>query len=355
MENLTIEKSTNLKEKPSNESLGFGNVFTDHMFVMDYAIDKGWYNQQIVPYQDIKISPACMAIHYGQSVFEGLKAYATTSGKTLLFRPLENLKRLNRSNERMCIPEIDIELVLNYIKELINLDKEWIPKKPGTALYIRPFVFATDPLLGVSPSATYKFMVILSPVGAYYKEGLNPVNIYVETNYVRSVRGGVGFAKTCGNYAASLKAQKESKQKGFSQVLWLDALERKYVEEVGTMNIFFKIGDKIITPPITEGSILPGVTRDSVITLLKSWDIDVVERKISIDEVLEASDNSTLKEVFGTGTAAVISPVGKLTYNEKEIEINNMQIGELSSKIYDTVTGMQYGKLEDNFEWLIEI
>lgn len=354
MLNIIIEKTTNPKTKPNQDNLGFGNSFTDHMFIMDYTEGKGWHDPRIIPYQPLVLDPSCMVFHYGQEMFEGLKAYKDKNGKILLFRPEMNIKRTNVTNDRLCIPEVNVEDILQAIKTVINVDKEWIPDKKGTALYIRPFIIASDPFLGVRPSMTYKFIVIMCPVGAYYKEGINPVRIWVENEYVRAVKGGVGYAKTGGNYAASLKAQMKAKEKGFTQVLWLDGIERKYVEEVGTMNVFFKINGEVITPSL-EGSILPGVTRNSVIELLKSWGIKVVERKLSIDEVYEASEKGQLEEVFGTGTAAVISPVGELCWKGKSIIINNNKIGDLSQKIYNTITGIQTGEVEDQFGWTVEV
>lgn len=345
-----IERKT-LKKKPDSNNLGFGNEFSDYMFMMNYEEGKDWFDPRIVPYDKIQLDPSSMVFHYAQADFEGMKAYKSPQGNINLFRPEMNMKRLNISNERLCIPQFDEEFVLNAIEQLVTLEKDWIPDAPNTALYIRPFIIATDPYLGVRPSSTYLLMVILSPVGAYYKAGINPVSIYVETKYVRAVRGGVGYAKASGNYSASIKAQVEAKEKGFAQVLWLDAIERKYVEEVGTMNIFFNINGTIVTPELS-GSILPGITRDSVITYLKGEGYKVEERKISIDEILEASHDGTLREVFGTGTAAVISPVGKLSYNNEIIEINNNKIGDTCRAIYNTITGIQNGTVEDIYHWI---
>lgn len=352
MINIKIERTLAPKQKPDQNNLGFGDFFTDHMFVMEYEASKGWYDPKIMPYQPLVLDPATMVFHYGQEMFEGLKAYKTQSGKLQLFRPTKNLERTNATNERLCMPKIDIEDVLQAIKALVEVDADWIPELPSTSLYIRPFIIATDPYLGVRPSLTYKMIIILSPVGAYYKEGLNPVKIYVENEYVRSVKGGVGFAKTGGNYAASLIAQMKAKEKGYSQVLWLDAIERKYVEEVGTSNVFFKINGEFITPSL-EGSILPGVTRDSVIQLLKSWGKTVIERKISIQEVLEASVSGDLEEAFATGTAAVISPIGELNWNDQLIVMNEGKIGEVTQSLYDTITGIQKGELDDPFGWTV--
>lgn len=353
MSDIIINKTKNPKPIPNPDNLGFGEFFSDHMFSMDYD-KEGWHSPTISEYSPIQIHPSAMVLHYGQSVFEGMKAYKNGE-KVYLFRPEKNFERLNASNKRMCIPEIPINTALESLKKLIMLDKQWIPQKHGTSLYIRPFVFALDPFLGVRPSNSYKFMFLTSPVGSYYPEGINPVKIYVEENYVRAVRGGVGFAKTIGNYAASMKAQMESKNKGYSQVLWLDAIERKYIEEVGTMNVFFVIGDEIITPTLDSGSILPGITRDSSINLLKHWGYKVTERKLAISEVYEAYKDGKLKEAFGTGTAAVVSPIGELAYNKEKLIINDMKTGPIAEKLYSSITSMQYGKGEDPFGWVQEI
>ncbi len=352
--NIKITRNPAPKAKPAADALGFGRYFTDHMFVMDYTEGKGWHDPEIIPYGPLPIEPSCATLHYGQAVFEGLKAYKNERGEIMLFRPYSNMRRINESNDRLCIPQIDVEFCVNAIKTLVEMEKDWIPSAPGTALYIRPFIFATDPFLGVHPAKTYKFIVILSPVGSYYKEGLNPVKIYVEDEYVRAVRGGMGFSKTAGNYAASLKAQEGAEKKGYSQVLWLDGVERKYIEEVGAMNIFFKIDGKVITPAL-NGSILAGITRDSSIKILRSWGIEVEERKLSIEEVYAAYDEGKLEEVFGTGTAAVISPVGELCWEGRKITINDGKIGEVSQKLYDTITGLQSGKIEDTFEFVIKL
>ncbi len=352
--NINITKTTAPKAKPPVDSLGFGKHFTDHMFIMDYTEGKGWHDPRIVPYGPIPMDPSCAVLHYGQAVFEGLKAYKGENGQILLFRPYNNMNRINESNERLCIPQIDVDFAVEAIKTLVDLDQDWIPEGKGTALYIRPFIFATDPFLGVHPAATYKFIVILSPVGAYYAEGLNPVKIYVEDEYVRAVRGGMGFSKTAGNYAASLKAQEEAEKKGYTQVLWLDGVERKYIEEVGAMNIFFKIDGKVVTPAL-NGSILAGITRNSCLEVLNSMGIEAKEARISIQEVYEAYENGKLEEVFGTGTAAVISPVGELCWAGKKMIINNGEIGPVSQKLYDTITGIQSGKIEDKFGYTVTL
>ena len=351
---IKIVKTTTPKEKPAANALGFGKYFTDHMFVMDYSVEKGWHDARIIPYGPFEFEPSCMVFHYGQSIFEGLKAYKGADGGVLLYRPYENMKRMNRSNDRLCIPQIDEDFAVDAIRQLVLLDKDWIPEGEGTSLYIRPFVFGTDNALGVHPSHTYKFIVILSPVGSYYAGGLSPVKIWVESEYVRAVRGGIGAAKTAGNYAASLKAQEVAEKKGDSQVLWLDGVEQKYVEEVGAMNIFFKIGGEVVTP-VLNGSILGGITRDSVIEVLRGSGYKITERKISIDEVHEAYKNGKLEEVFGTGTAAVISPVGELCYKGEKMVINNNEIGEVSQMLYDTITGMQKGAIEDKYNFTYKI
>lgn len=351
---IDIQLTTTKKEKPDFHNLGFGKVFTDHMFVMDYNEGEGWHSPSIIPYQPISLDPASVVFHYGQTVFEGLKAYRTKDEKILLFRPEKNFQRLNSSNDRLCIPHIDEELALEGLKKLVWIDRDWIPTVEGTSLYIRPFIISTQPYLGVSPSSQYKFMIIMSPVGSYYKEGIAPVKIAVEQEFARTVEGGTGTAKTGGNYAASLKAQEIAGEKGYSQVLWLDGKEKKYVEEVGSMNIFFKINGEVVTPSL-NGSILEGITRNSILQLLKHWNVPVSERRISIDEIFEAYQKGQLEEVFGSGTAAVISPVGELLWNGEKMIINNGETGKLTTDIYNTVTGIQNGKVEDPFNWVLEV
>jgi len=351
---IKIEKTASPKQKPDQSNLGFGRYFTDHMFIMDYTEGKGWHDARIVPYGPLELDPSTAVLHYGQCIFEGMKAYKAKDGRILLFRPYQNMERINMSNERLCIPPVDPEFCVEAIKRLVNLEKDWIPTAEGTSLYIRPFIIATDPFLGVHPAHTYKYIVILSPVGAYYPQGINPVNIYVESKYVRAVKGGTGFAKTAGNYAASLKAQDEAESKGYIQVLWLDGVERKYIEEVGSMNVFFKINGEVITPSL-EGSILPGITRNSVIQLLKSWGIKVSERKLGIQELYDAHAKGLLEEAFGTGTAAVISPIGQLNWDGKIITVNDGKIGEISAKLYSEITGIQNGVIEDKFGWIVEV
>ena len=338
-----------LKEKPDQNNLGFGNYFSDHMLTMTYA-DGQWQNGKITEYKPFVVDPAAMALHYGQAIFEGLKAYRGKDGKIFLFRPKANLERFNRSATRMCMPTIDVDLVYAGIKELLTLDQSWVPKSDGATLYIRPTMIATEAALGVRPAREYIFYVILSPVGAYYPEGFNPVKIFVTDQYVRAVRGGVGEAKTAGNYAASIMAAVEAQKAGFTQVLWLDACDRQSIEEVGTMNIFFVIGDEIITPPLS-GSILPGITRESVLELTRQWGLTVIERAITIDEVFQANADGLLREVFGTGTAAIISPVGSLHYKNKSCKINNGKTGVLSQRLFDDLQAIQYGYKDDPFGW----
>ncbi|MBW5445803.1 branched-chain amino acid aminotransferase [Cohnella sp. CFH 77786] len=354
IQTISMERTRAPKTKPEMDSLGFGNVFTDHMFLMDYEPVRGWHQPRIVPYQPISLDPSARVFHYGQSVFEGLKAYRTQDRKILLFRPEMNIRRLNRSCERLSIPPLDEEMVLEALKQLIRTDREWVPGEPGSSLYVRPFVIATEPALGVAPSRQYRFIIILSPVGSYYSEGIHPVSIHVESEYVRAVAGGVGHAKTAGNYAASLKAQEEASRNGCAQVLWLDGVHRKYVEEVGSMNVFFRIGDTVVTPSLT-GSLLEGIVRDSVIRMLRHWDVAVEERMISIGEVVEAHREGFLQEIFGTGTAAVISPVGELHWQGEKLAIGGGGTGELSAKIYETLTGIQTGRLPDPFQWMMEL
>ena len=355
MLDIKIQLTDAPKAKPvPGQKLGFGKIFTDHMFVMNYTEGKGWHDPRIEPFHNISLSPAAMVYHYGQEMFEGLKAYKGADGEVFLFRPDMNAKRTNATNDRLVIPQLPIEDFVQAVSAVVDVDRDWIPTEPGTSLYIRPFIIATDEFLGVAPSKTYLFMVILSPSGAYYESGLAPVGIWIEDEYVRAVRGGIGFAKTGGNYAASLIAQQKAHDAGYSQVLWLDGVERKYIEEVGAMNIFFKIAGKVVTPALS-GSILPGITRDSTIQLCKDWGYEVEERKISAEELLQAQKSGTLEEVFGTGTAAVISPVGKLRYQDEVMTIGNGETGPLSMKLYETITGIQTGKLPDNKGWRVKV
>ncbi len=351
---LKLTKTLNKKEKPDATTVAFGKEFTDHMFMMDYVGGQGWIDPRIVPYEPILLDPAAMIFHYGQTVFEGLKAYSTEDDRILLFRPDKNIARLNRSSARLSIPPLDEEQALEYLKEYVKVEKDWVPNAEGTSLYIRPFIIATEPNLSVAPAKTYTFMIIASPVGSYYKEGLAPVSIYVEDEYTRAVRGGTGTAKTAGNYSAAYKAQEKADELGYAQVLWLDGVEKKYIEEVGSMNVFFKINGEVVTPAL-NGSILEGITRMSVLELLRDWEIPVTERKISVEELRQAYKNGELEEAFGTGTAAVISPIGELSWRDEKMIINDRETGELSKKVYEALTGIQTGKREDSLNWTVEI
>ena len=352
---MKINKTTAPKPKPTDQNhLGFGKLFTDHMLVMEYHKETGWQEPEIKPYGNFSLDPATMALHYGQEIFEGLKAYKTSDGHTLLFRPEDNFKRMNKSGERLCIPPLDTKKAFASLLELIKLDDAWIPTEEGTSLYIRPTIISIDPFLGVKASESYLFFIILSPVGAYYSSGLEPVKIYVEDEYVRAVKGGTGFTKCAGNYAASLAASEKAKHLGYSQVLWLDGLHHKYIEEVGSMNIFFVIDNVLVTPAL-EGSILPGITRNSVLQYAAYKDIKVEERRLSIEEVLDASKSGKLNECFGSGTAAVISPVGELRSGNTNIIINNGKMGPIAEMMYNDITGIQYGKIADPFGWVVEV
>jgi len=350
MTSIAITRTSAPKPRPSDDSLTFGTVFTDHMFVLDYAEGKGWHNPRIQPYAPFSLDPASSVLHYAQAVFDGLKAFRGTDGTIRLFRPRMHAERLNRSCERLCIPELDTELVLESFNKLIEIDQAWVPSKPGTALYLRPTVIADESFLGVRPAKGYTYFLILSPVGPYYAEGINPVKILATDQYVRAVQGGTGEAKTAANYAASLYGAEVAKKAGYTQVLWLDGVHHKYLDEVGTMNIMVKIGDEIVTPPL-NGAILAGVTRDSILTLMRDWGLGVSERAISIDEVLDAADKGTLAEMWGTGTAAVVSPVGELGYKDRKVIINGGKTGVLTQKLYDAIVGIQYGETNDAHGW----
>ena len=354
MKEYPVQRAAVLKPKPDPATLVFGRTFTDHMFLMDYTAGQGWHDGRIVPYGPISLEPSAMVFHYAQEVFEGLKAYRSPDGGVQLFRPTENIKRINASCERMCIPPLDEADALAAIEQLVRLEADWVPDAPGTSLYIRPFIIATTPTLGVHAAHNYIFCIICSPVGAYYAEGINPVRIYVEDEYVRAAPGGTGYIKCGGNYAASIIASEKAHQLGFSQVLWLDGVERKYVEEVGSMNIFFKIDGQIYTAA-TVGTVLPGITRMSCIELLRDWGYTVNEGRLAIADVMAAARDGKLEEVFGTGTAAVISPVGELVYEGESAHINGGQIGPVTQKLYDTLTGIQWGRLPDDRGWTQEI
>ena len=343
------------KAKPDWDNRGFGKYFTDHMFIMDYDEGMGWHDARIVPYQNLSLDPACMVFHYAQEMFEGLKAYRTPNGAIQLFRPDQNIDRMNRTNERLCIPQLDKNDVLDALKAIVKTEEDWVPVKEGTSLYIRPFIIATDVQPGVHPSKSYKFMIITCPVGAYYAEGIKPVKIFVEREYVRAVKGGTGFAKVGGNYACSLIGQEKAEKMGYSQVLWLDGIEHKYIDEVGAMNVFFVLDGTVVTPALEEGSILPGVTRKSSIQLLRDMGYKVEERKLSLAEVEAAYAEGKLDEAFGTGTAAVVSPMGLLDTGDQKMIINNNEIGPVAQKLYDTLTGIQWGRIEDKFGWTVKV
>ena len=350
-------KITTVKERktlPDEASLGFGKVFTDHMFVMDYELGKGWHNARIVPFERISLHPASTVLHYGSEIFEGLKAYRTESGEIRLFRPMENIRRMNASADRMCLPAIDENDFLQALVTFVELEKDMVPHSFGTSLYLRPYMFGNDETLGVHTVHRATFMIIASPSGSYYAEGINPVKIMIESEDVRAVKGGTGAVKCGGNYAASNRAGEKAAKKGYSQVLWLDGIHRKYIEEVGAMNVMFKIDGEIVTPELT-GSILPGITRKSCIEVLKNMGYKVNERRISVDELIEALENGKLEEAWGCGTAAVVSPIGRFYYNDKEYDVNNGEIGEVSKKLYDTLTGIQWGKLDDPFGWVYTV
>ncbi|MDO8785954.1 MAG: branched-chain amino acid aminotransferase [Syntrophales bacterium] len=343
------------KAKPTDESnLGFGKIFTDHFFNVKYHQEKGWYDAMIEPCHPLSLEPTAMCFHYGQEIFEGLKAYRGKDGSIFLFRPSENIRRMNASAERLCMPAMDPELFMEALKKLVIMEQDWIPHGRGTSLYIRPTMIATERSLGVHPSGEYLFFIIVGPVGAYYAEGFNPTKIYVSEEYVRSAPGGTGYCKAAGNYSASLYASKLAAEMGYTQVLWLDAIERKYVEEVGTSNIFFVIGDELITPPL-GGTILPGVTRDSVIRIAESWGITVRERPLAMDEILSASATGNLREVFASGTAAIVSPIGQICYQGKVHIIGQGKTGPLTEKLYNEILEIQYGEKEDPFNWRVKI
>jgi branched-chain amino acid aminotransferase len=353
-EPIRISQASVKKTKPRDSDLTFGTVFTDHMFVMDFQEEKGWYDPRIEPYGPIALDPAAAVLHYAQAVFDGLKAFRGRDGRVRLFRPQKHVERLVQSSQRLCIPPLDPELALKSLVTLVGMEKDWVPSTVGTSLYVRPTIIASEPFLGVRPAKSYIYYVILSPVGAYYPEGINPVKILVVDKYVRAVEGGVGGAKTGVNYAASLYAAEEAKHSGFTQVLWLDGRERKYIDEVGTMNIMLKLGDEVVTPPLS-GTILAGVTRDSALTLMRDWGLRVSERPVTIDEVASAARKGTLQEVWGTGTAAVISPVGELAYQGERIVVNEGKIGKLTQRLYDAIVGIQYGTAPDTRGWTVPV
>ncbi len=354
MLDIKITKTTAPKEKPADSVLGFGKYFTDHMFVMDYDKQNGWHDARIIPFANISLHPASTVLHYGSEIFEGLKAYRIADGSVQLFRPIENMKRLNSSAERLCLPEIPVEDSLQALLAFVKCEEDWVPHSEGTSLYLRPFLFGNDEHLGVHSVNHATFIIIASPSGSYYAEGINPVKIMIESEDVRAVRGGTGYTKCGGNYAASNRAAEHAAQKGYSQVLWLDGVHRKYIEEVGAMNVMFKINGEIVTPMLS-GSILPGITRKSCIEVLRSKGYTVHERLLSVDELKEAMANGTLEEAWGTGTAAVVSPIGKLMYEDQEYVVNGEKIGEVTQMLYDTLTGIQFGKIADPFGWIVKV
>ena len=351
---IKFVKTTCPKAKPDPDTLGFGQIFSDHMFRMEYNPQEGWHNARIVPFENISLHPASTVLHYGAEIFEGLKAYRRADGKVQLFRPIENIRRLNNSAERLCLPQIPEDVALEILTEFVRVEQDWTPYKKGTSLYLRPFLFGDDKTLGVHTIKEAQFIIIASPVGSYYKEGINPVRIMIESEDVRAVRGGTGYAKCGGNYAASTRAGKKAEAEGYSQVLWLDGVERKYIEEVGAMNVMFKIGGKVVTPKLT-GSILPGITRKSCIEVLKKEGYTVEERLLSVDELGAALADGTLEEAWGCGTAAVVSPIGELNYLGKKYIINDNRIGAVTQHLYDTLTGIQWGEIEDEFGWTYQI
>ena len=355
MLNIRFTQAAALKEKPDQNNLGFGKYFTDYMFMMDWDDPEGWHDARIVPYGPLQMSPASTALHYGAEIFEGMKAYRTADGEVQLFRPYENAKRMNSSAERLCMPQLPEDDFVQAVKTLVSVDRDWVPSLPGTSLYVRPFMIGDDHTLGVHNVHHAVFIVILCPVGSYYKEGLNPVSIMIETEDERVAgKGGTGYTKCGGNYAASTRTGKKAEEKGYSQVLWLDCVYRKYIEEVGAMNVMFKINGEVVTPALV-GSILPGITRKSCLQILRDKGIPAVERRITLDELTEAVENGTLEEAWGTGTAAVISPIGLLDVNGKKYKINDGKIGEVSQMLYDEITGIQSGKKPDIYNWTLKV
>ena len=351
---IKVTRAAQLKEKPDSSKLVFGKCMTDHMFIIDYDAGQGWHDARIIPYGPLMIDPAAKVLHYAEEIFEGLKAYRTADGSIQLFRVMDNIKRMNDSADRLCMPQIPEDIAFEGIKALVEMEQEWVPSEKDTSLYIRPFMIGLDAALGVHSSHHVQFIVVVCPVGAYYPEGLNPVKIYIEDEDVRAVKGGTGMAKTGGNYAASLRAGNRAEAKGYTQVLWLDGVHRKYIEEVGAMNVMFKVDGKILTPDL-NGSVLPGITRRSCIQLLKDWGYEVEERRISAEELFEAAKSGKLEEAWGTGTAAVISPIGELAEGDEKCIINNNQIGEVTQKLYDQLTGIQWGRVADPHNWITKI
>lgn len=351
---IKVTLTQNKKPKPQADKLVFGRYFTDHMFAMNYNPEKGWHDARIVPYAPLELEPSALVYHYGQAIFEGMKAYKGKDGKVTMFRPRDNFLRMNRSADRLCIPNIDVDFAMEALSELIKVEKDWIPDAEGTALYIRPAIIATDPCLGVKISDTYTFFIILCPVGAYYKNGFAPVSLYVEEFYTRAARGGTGEAKFAGNYAVCLYAEKKAKSMGYDQVLWLDGAKKEFIEEVGSMNMFVVINGEVLTASL-DGTILPGITRNSIIQILKDRGYKVTERNVRIEEVIKAHAEGKLDEAFGTGTAAVVSPVAKLCYKGKEYVVGDGKTGKITAMLHDTLCGIQRGKYPDKFNWLYKI
>ena len=351
---IKFTPAATLKEKPDSSKLVFGKAMTDHMLIMDYDEGQGWHDARIIPYGPLQIDPAAKVLHYGEEIFEGLKAYRTADGSIQLFRIRDNIDRMNKSADRLCMPQIPEELAVSAIKKLVETEQDWVPHEKDTSLYIRPFMIGLDAALGVHSSHHVQFIVVVCPVGAYYPEGLNPVKIYIEDEDVRAVKGGTGMAKTGGNYAASLRAGNRAEERGYSQVLWLDGVHRKYIEEVGAMNVMFKVAGKILTPDL-NGSVLDGITRRSCIQLLKDWGYEVEERRITAEELFEAAEKGTLEEAWGTGTAAVVSPIGELAMGDKKVTVSGGKIGEITQKLYDELTGIQWGRVADPHDWITKL
>ncbi len=351
---IKITRAATLKEKPDSSKLVFGKAMTDHMFIVDYDEGQGWHDARIIPYGPLQIDPAAKVLHYGEEIFEGLKAYRTADGSIQLFRPRDNIDRMNKSAQRLCLPQIPEDIALAGITRLVEVEQDWVPHEKDTSLYIRPFMIGLDAALGVHSSKHVQYIVVVCPVGAYYPEGLNPVKIYVEEQDVRAVKGGMGMAKTGGNYAASLRAGDQAEKAGYSQVLWLDGVHRKYIEEVGSMNVMFKVAGKILTPDL-NGSVLDGITRRSCIQLLKDWGYEVEERRITAEELFEAAGKGTLEEAWGTGTAAVVSPIGELAMGDRKVTVSGNQIGAITQKLYDELTGIQWGRVADPHGWIMKL
>lgn len=354
MTKINVTKTANPKTKPDPATVPFGVAFTDHMFIMEYNEAGGWHNPRIMPFGNIHINPAALVFHYGAEVFEGLKAYRTPDGTVQMFRPQANIARMNDSAERLCLPKLDEEMALDALKAFVAMEKDWVPEPYGTSLYLRPFLFGTDEDLSLHGIHHATFMIIACPVGSYYKGGLQPVELLIEMDDVRAVRGGTGYAKCGGNYAAATRAGERAAEKGYSQVLWVDGVERKYVEEGGGMNVMFVWDGKLVTPEL-NGSILPGVTRRSILEMAKSWGMEVVERKITVEELMEGCKSGAVQEAFMCGTAAVVTPIGGFAWGDEKVVVNHNQIGEMTQKIYDELTGIQWGLKEDTFGWTVKV